>query len=179
MFNLLPKAEKECIRREYRIRLAIVALWFSLATLLIASVLLLPSLLLSSAKEKAVMRRFTAVSTSVERGSAEKLADVLEETQSRLALFRRKAPVMYLHELLMRMASLKTNRVSFTNISFTGGESGKREVAIAGVAKDRAGLLSFVKSLERADFFEKVDVPISNYAKDTDIAFSLRAGGSF
>lgn len=190
MFNLLPKAEKETIRREYRIRLTIVALWFSFATLLIASILLLPSLLLSTAKEKAAIGRFTALSTIVERENTAKLEKVLADTQSRLSLFRRTVPALYLHELLMRLASYRSDKVSFTNISFTERQSGQgagpadnaggnREVTIAGIARDRAGLLALVQSLERSGLFARVEVPVSNYAKGSNISFSLRVTGRF
>ena len=179
MFNLLPKSEKNTIRREYRMRLAIVVLWLSFATFLIASFLLLPSFVLSSAKEKAAVHRFATLSAEVERASGAKLRDLLADIQSRLRFFSRKAPAARWHELLTQLVSLKTNTVSLTAISFTGGESGTRLVTIAGTARDRTGLRAFAKSLERVSSFEKIDVPISNYAKDTDIEFSIHITGKF
>ncbi len=179
MFNLLPKTEKETIRREYHIRLAVVSLWLLFAVGIISSALLLPSFLLSLEKERTAQQHFDALAKSVERKSAADSDAVLKGAKSRLALMSREAPKVFLHELLMLIVSIKTDRISLTNFSFTEPVEGKREIAIAGVGKDRSALLSFVKALERTGLFEKVEVPISNFAKDTDIDFEVRAYGTF
>src|SRR3989338_8812644 len=171
MFNLLPKQEKEAIRREYRTRLVIVILWFSFATLVIASVLLVPSILLSSQKEKVAEQRFETLSKSVEKDNTVNLDAVLRKAQSHLSLLS--------HELLVNIVSTKTDSVSLARFSFAKASEGKRYADINGIAKDRATLLSFVKALERSGLFEKVEVPISNFAEDTDIEFSIRVLGVF
>lgn len=175
MFNLLPKAEKEAIRRAYRIRLAIVILWLSFATLIVASALLLPSFLLSSQKEKAAEQRFKTLSKSVARGNVSDLNTLLSDAQSRLQLLSHNAPEVFLYEMLMRVVPVKGGAVSLSGISFTTVEGKSRHIDITGVAKNRAALLAYVRALERLGLFEKVDVPISNFAKDADINFSLRA----
>lgn len=179
MFNLLPQAEKKALRREYRIRLAVVSLWLLFAVCAISSVLLLPSFLLSSEKEKAARQRFEALSRSIERQSVADLDAVLQKTKSRLTLLSGEAPKLFLYELLTLIVSAKTNQISLTNFYLIGPVEGKREIAIAGVSKDRSALTSFIKALERTGPFEKVEAPISNFAKDTDIDFEVRASGSF
>ena len=179
MFNLLPKQEKEAIRREYRTRLVIVILWFSFATLVIASVLLVPSILLSSQKEKVAEQRFETLSKSVEKDNTVNLDAVLRKAQSHLSLLSHEAPKVLLHELLVNIVSTKTDSVSLARFSFAKASEGKRYADINGIAKDRATLLSFVKALERSGLFEKVEVPISNFAEDTDIEFSIRVLGVF
>lgn len=179
MFNLLPKTEKEAIRREYRFRLAIVILGLSFGSLIIASVLLLPSFLLSSEKEKAAGQRYETLSASVKHNSSDNLDAVLRDAKQHLALLGHESPKILLHTLILRIASLKSDRVSLSNFSFVGMDDGKKTVTVSGVARDRASLLAFVRAIERAGLFEKVDVPISNFAKDTDINFSITATGAF
>lgn len=179
MFNLLPKTEKETIRREYRVRLAVVCLWLSFAVFIAASILLFPSFLLSSDKEKTAQEHFETLSKSVGRSNAAELDATLRDAKSRLALLSRASPKMFLHELLTLIVSIKTDRISLTRFAFVSPAEGKREVDIVGVGKDRAALTAFIKALERTGLFEKVEVPISNFAKDTDIDFSVRASGAF
>lgn len=179
MFNLLPKTEKEAIRRQYRLRLAVIILWLSFGTFLIASVLLIPSYLLSSQKEKSARARFEALSKAVEQESAAELDKVLLDAKTRLALLSDKPPKVYLHELLVQVVSQKGNNISLSGFSFADSTEGKRGIDISGVAKDRTALLSFVKSLERTGLFEKVEVPISNFAKNTDIGFTVRTVGMY
>lgn len=175
MFNLLPQTEKEAIHHEYHTRLAIVALWLLFGMLAIATILLIPSTLLSAQKEEVAQGRFEALSKIVEKGKGEDIEKVLLEAKALLALLPHEAPKILAYELLLKIVSVKTNRISVTNISFSGAGEGKQVVDIAGVAKDRTSLLTFVRSLEQTGLFEKVEVPISNFAKDADIEFSVQA----
>ncbi|OHA20900.1 MAG: hypothetical protein A2849_01980 [Candidatus Taylorbacteria bacterium RIFCSPHIGHO2_01_FULL_51_15] len=179
MFNLLPKAEKIAIRREYRVRLVIIILWSLFVTCSIASILLLPSYLLSSQKEEAAEKRFETLLANAQRTSGEDPSALLSDAKSRLELLSHKAPDVFLHDVVVQTASLKTERISLTGISFSdAGEKG-RQIGVTGVAKDRSALLTYVKALEHSGLFKSVEVPISNFAKDVDIDFSLRATASF
>lgn len=179
MFNLLPKSNKELIRREYHMRLAVVSLWLLCGALVIASLLLLPSLFLSSALEKAATLRFDALSRGTDGEEAAALDALLAGTAARAALLKGGSPNVLLHELLMLIASITTDRISLAGISFGALSEGKRDITLTGIARDRAGLLSFVRALEKTDVFERVETPISNFAKDTDINFDVRLRGAF
>ncbi len=178
MFNLLPKAEKDKILREYRIRLAVVVLWFIFATFILASVSVFPSYVLSSDKVKSAQRRFDTLSESVSHGRNADLDAVLADAKMQLSLLSHEPPKAFLHELMLRIVSLKTDGISLSSLSFTGvGKKG--EASIIGIAADRNALLAFSKELERAQIFEKVEVPPSNFAKNAGIEFSIRVIGGF
>lgn len=178
MFNLLPKAKKKLIRREYHARLAVVSLWFLLAVLIMSSLLLLPSFFLSSAKERTAREQFTALSESTDQNKAEELDAVLADTAARVALLTGQTPKIFLHELLSLIVSIKSDSISLTAVSFGAPAEGRRDLHIAGIAKDRAALLAFVRALEQTGVFETVEAPISNFAKDADITFDVRARGA-
>lgn len=178
MYNLLPQMQKDALLREYRSRLVIVALFLFSLALAMASVLLVPSVLLSSQREESATRRLDALRSRTGRGDEKELEKVLRESKTVLALLRHEAPKTLFHELLMSMVSVKTNHVSLGTFTFTPSEGGKFQADISGVATDRAGLVSFVKALEQTGFFEAVTAPISDFAKDTHIEFSVHATGS-
>lgn len=178
MFNLLPKAKKKLIRREYHARLAVVSLWFLFAVLIMSSLLLLPSFFLSSFKERAAREQFMALSGSTDQDKAAELDVVLADTAARVALLAGQDPKVFLHELLTLVVSIKSDSISFTTVSFGAPAEGKRDLLIAGIAKDRAALLAFVRALEKTGVFETVEAPISNFAKDADITFEVRARGA-
>ncbi|NIR48449.1 PilN domain-containing protein, partial [candidate division KSB1 bacterium] len=52
------------------------------------------------------------------------------------------------------------------------GADGVR-VSINGTARDRAALSAFARELENEPRFANIDLPISNFVKETDIDFSL------
>lgn len=179
MFNLLPKDKKDIIHREYRTRLSVVGLWFLFFIFTFFSLLLVPSLLLSSEKERTAQERFVALSKSMERKGETDLDAALNETKSRLAFLSNEAPKMFLYELLMLVSSVKSDRISLTNFSFITSADGRRAIAISGIGENRTALLSFIQALEHTKVFEKVDAPISNFVKDTDINFEIRASAPF
>jgi len=178
MYNLLPQIQKDTLLREYRSRLVIAALVLVALALVIASVLLVPSILLSSQKEESATRRFEALRSRTGRGDEKELERVLRESKSVLALLRHEAPKTLFHELLMSMVAVKTSHVSLVNFSFTPSEAGTFQADVSGIAKDRAGLVAFVKALEQTGFFEAVTAPISDFAKDTNIEFSVHITGA-
>lgn len=179
MFNLLPKQEKEAIRREYRLRLAVVILWFSFATFVIASLLLLPSFFLSAQKEKAAQARFETLAKSVARQETAGLGEVLLAAQSQLELLSREPPRSFLYELLIKIVSSKSAKISLESMTIRDAAPGKRIIHLTGVARDRGALLAFSRALESNTLFEQVELPISNLAKESEIPFSITGSGTF
>jgi len=179
MYNLLPQIQKDVLLREYRTRLVIVALFFFSLTLTVASALIIPAVLLSSQREESATRRLDALTSRTGRGDEKELEKILRESKSVLALLRHEAPKTLFHEILMSMVAVKTSRISLVNFSFVPSGEGTFQAEVSGIAKDRTGLVAFVKALEQTGFFTAVTAPISDFAKDAHIEFSIHAAGAF
>ena len=136
-------------------------------------------MLLSSQKEKSAQERFDLLIQSAGKGNAGELEKILREGKSVLKLVSHEDPKAFLFESLMRIVSAKPRQISLENFSFVRDGAEKIKVDIGGVAENRASLLSFVKTLEQTGLFEKVTVPISNFAKDADIEFAIQTVGIF
>jgi len=175
MFNLLPKIEKEAIRREYRIRLVVVGLWVLVTAVLISATLLFPAYFLSSQKVIAASERLETLSAQTKRENATSIDSALSGAQARLSLLSHTPPKVFFYEAMTQIASVKGSKVSVEGISFTSGEEGGWKFVIQGTAADRTALLSYAKALEQTGIFKKIKVPVSDFAKDTNIAFSLPA----
>jgi|SRR3989344_5390725 len=175
MFNLLPKTDKDAVRREYRTRLLVVVLWFSFATFITASVVLLPSLFLSSGKEKSAAERFGVLSKDMKADEVQKLDSLLQSARDRLRLLHGSLPKLRFSELILGVAAEKNAQISLESFTLTPLPSGELQVTIAGVAADRNALVTFAKALEARGIFEEVELPLANLARDIDVRFSLRA----
>ncbi len=191
MFNLLPKTEKDALRREYCIRLVAVWLWFLLATVFIAAALLLPSYVFSVQKENAAARRVEMLARNAGREEATALTALLERAQEKLTIVRAisiptplsgslvaGAPSFFF-ERIAAVARSKSARISLGGFSVAPAVEGKQPFFIHGIAEERAALVSFASALEQAGIFQKVEVPLPLLAKESGIEFSLRATGAF
>ena len=70
--------------------------------------------------------------------------------------------------MLVDVTNSKGAGISITNLFYT-----KENLSITGIAESRETLLDFRRELEQKAYTETVDLPISNFAKDTNIPFSM------
>ncbi len=173
MFNLLPKREKEMIRKEYKTRLFAVILCFSFATFLIGGVSLIPSYTLSSQKEKSAEARFETLSRNVQKGEEAHLERELLDAKEKVSLLRRESPRLYFYEFLIKISTLKSEGVILGGVSVLATKEKKKEVRISGEATNRNTLVAFSRALEGTGLFEGVEIPVSSFAKEADIPFSI------
>ena len=179
MINLLPKEEKDALRREYRLRLAAVFLWFLFAAILIASALLVPSYVSSVQKEKVAAHREEILSHSVSRDAVVKENAILQLAQGKVGLASVLTPSRYLFERIAAVARQRPAGISLNSFSIVPAEEGARAFFISGIAAERSILVSFAETIKQAGLFDAVLVPLSLLAKESGIPFTLRAVGSF
>ena len=68
----------------------------------------------------------------------------------------------------------KTVLIKISNISYVVTDVKNSQLNIDGVSNNREALRDFVKTLEASGKFKTVDIPVSNYAKDKDLPFSIK-----
>lgn len=68
----------------------------------------------------------------------------------------------------------KSKPISIDDVSYIDTNEKNAVLTINGSSATREALLSFVKNLQTSGAFSAVDLPISNYAKDKDLDFSIK-----
>lgn len=177
MANLLPILDKKIIRKEYRIRVAVVASLLISVLVFIAGVLLVPSYILSSFK-------FNSSSSQLEV-EKKKISDATEgvdpiriakEVNEKLVVLEREGSLLPLsYDVATVVVGHKPSRVKINSIYYDRDmEEGR--VNIKGLSKDRETLLVFLQSLEAEEIFTSVELPISSFVEGQDIEFTIRVG---
>jgi len=186
MFNLLPDEQKTAVTSEYRWRLGVVVLCALLVTLVIALVMLVPSFVYSRVTLSQLNDTLERVTREAESKGAEEQADNLEMWQRRvLTLKPHNKPVGYVSESIAEVRELSGEFIAITGVAFAQLEAGAKQsetktdnnpperITVSGVAARRQSLFELKTRLENTAEFQDVELPISSFAQDTDIDFTL------
>lgn len=174
MFNLIPENLKATIIREYSGRRLIV--WFAgFALLCIALfIFLLPTYIHVVFEEKDLLTQTEFLKDSAQFKKADDIVRVITETNEQLRVVSTPSynttPVSAIEKIILS----KNTNIRITDIQYTQivEEEGSK-VSVAGIANTRDSLRQFVSSLEAVEVFSQVTLPVSNFAKDRDIDFSV------
>lgn len=176
MFNLLPTAEKLALRREYRMRLAIVALSMFLFTLLAAFLLMIPSYVLTVSKENFVKQNQNLLGQELNEADKAYSRD-LAKIRDELAALTPKSGSLKLSTFISDLIADRNSDIKINSIVITPIEGNKSSILIAGLAGKRVSLLDFTKAIETERGVSDVNTPVSNFAKEADIEFAITVKG--
>lgn len=173
MANLLSPGYVQRLRREYRLRLAVVGALFVLGSVCIGIVFLLPGY------SYAVSERSGA---KYELSELRNRVSVLERSADAEILRRAREQVRALSpqgiteptELLTKLLVLRPDGILIENITLQGAQGSGAEVIIGGVSQTRDSLVRYEALLKKDAVVASVDLPVSNLAKEANLDFSMR-----
>ncbi|MEK7569465.1 MAG: hypothetical protein AAB500_01055 [Patescibacteria group bacterium] len=180
MINLIPNQEKKKKVKDFYFRLAVVTFFLLSFTILVASLAMIPAYFLSAAKKDVVFTKLSEESNTPNSA-------LLLETQESIAALTKKLNIVekvqkneyrisgkVVNEILGdKISSIKITAILYeTPLPKNPGDPNKK-VTVQGVATSREELLRFRRALEDNVAFQKVDLPISNFVKGSNIFFSI------
>ncbi len=171
MSNILSQKEKLIIRKEYRMRVFAVTLAFILASILLAIILLIPSFILTLYKGKAVVDLSTKVPERVEDLAT--FNQKLEAAKKITAVLTPETVSYTPTAIIDVILKTKTSGNSVTSITYEKAKDNVVSISVKGEASTRIGLLDFTRALEKQPRINKIDLPVSSFAKDTDIPYTF------
>ena len=136
----------------------------------ILCILFFPSFIVSAQKLKAAQSRKKAIENSISIADKDGLQSKLIEIKNDIEALQQEnlSPT----QLVLKVLINKGPGISLEGFSFTGDATTDRQLIIVGKAESREKLKQFLGRMENQKF-KNVDLPISNYAKDKDIAFKM------
>jgi len=171
MINLIPPAARRGVLVEYWIR--VVSVWCILISisLFTTASLLLPAYVFVNSQVK------------VHQQSAEialqKVADYDAVSVSLIQASQRARKIMdeenlfQISEYVDLFEQLQSDDILVSNIKIGRVKEGVSSIVVGGIANNRQTLASFRDRLLADTRIEKVDLPISNLARDKDISFTI------
>lgn len=172
MINLIPNIQKKKMKRDFLVRASVVALFVFGFTILVGSVALLPSYFHVIVKSSLVKQKlFIQEATPVPEVETEVMAAV-EDLSKKLGLIEtaQKNNFIVSRRAINDIVLKKIPDIKIDSIYYGNTVKGK-EIRINGSAVSREKLLVFRLALENDPSFSRVDLPISNFVKGSNIQF--------
>lgn len=176
--NLLPIDKVRATSRDYFLRLATVALVAVAVLVLIHGALLAPTYLYLSEEVKTRQAHFEGLSASLasseERAIHERLSSLAGQAEQLLATTNTPTATAAIREVL----SLPRGGVAVTGITISPVTGAEGQMRIMGIAPTRESLRKYSQALATLPFVSRADLPLSVYAAENDITFSIAITGT-
>lgn len=173
MFNLLPDNLRNEIKRDYRYRLAIVVLVFVILTQVSFLIFLFPSWLISFYKEKDYMVKNDEISKNISAIPVASTTAVIKSLNEKLLNINNALEYPEILPIIDQIILARTSSIRIADISYTVNDSKTGVINISGMGDKRESIVGFTENLKKIESFKKVDLPISNLAKDKNIDFTI------
>lgn len=172
--NLLPKKEKEDLKKGLKSRFAIMTMFLVSVTFLLSFITLLPSYFLTID-----FSGMTPVSFSqkTENQDLAKILNLPEEINSKFGFFQSNINNASVTDSLYKIIKDLPNGVIINSISFSRNQVYNEKkgtvILLSGIASDRDSMVSFSTLLKNSNSFSQIDMPVSNLTKDKNLPFSI------
>lgn len=172
--NLLPLERQRELSREYFLRLGVVGVLLLTLLIVAASVLLLPTYVFLkksfSVKEERLATVSSALSSFDEASLSARLASLSDNATTLATLSDTPSASVIIRSLL----AISRPGITLSGFAYTPTTDKKSgTLIVSGSSATRDALRSYQLALQGAPFAISADLPISVYAKDTNITFTV------
>jgi hypothetical protein len=175
MINLIPNQEKKRKVKDFYFRLAavfITTLGFCAA---VGAAALLPAYFLSAAELKVARDKLLAQQNEPPTEADQNLSALSSDLDRKLDRVEAAEKNKYsiTRSIVNQIISRKMSDIKIIKFTYEKDGAGERKITVLGKAPSRERLLLFRRALEDDVTFKKVELPISNFVKGSNIEFSL------
>lgn len=170
--TLLPLHERILLRREYHVRITIVFLFMVCVSLLIGIASILPTYTNALNMESEILNK----TVKTKDNTSAEVKEFQKNVARSLALLDsldKNDDSMIFHDIISGLISLRGS-LKFNNFSISKTGTTTYAISLQGFAPNRNSLLSFKSNFESLNPDNKVDLPVSELAKSTNIQFSIQ-----
>jgi hypothetical protein len=172
--NLLPQSRVIALRREYRYRLIVVTVWLSVALIAMAAVLLLPTYVFLTSSIGAKQTKLASVEQTLETARDPAVASRLKALSTSAATLGMLTKVPSPTTIVTKILLIPHPGVILTGFVFTPAtDKAATTVVLSGAAQNRNALRAYQQTLQTTPTIVSANLPVSAYARETDIDFAI------
>jgi hypothetical protein len=171
--NLLPPERIAKMSREYLYRVITVAALAATLIVIANGALLLPSYLYIRGQAALANERLSALSAERAASGYDDLSSRIEALSNSVDELTSLAAVHTGSEAIRALLALPRTGIALSSFTYEPGEGGDGKMVLSGTAATRESLRAFDASLSELAFVKSSDLPLSAYAKESDIPFTI------
>lgn len=176
--NLLSQDRIKALSRDYVFRLISLIGGVVVLLVLVHGILLFPSYLYLSEEVKTREAHLQSLTTSLEaseeRAVGERIKALTEEANRLIAA----SSVPSTSSVLRALFEVPREGIRVTGVTLSPPESGEGQMRVRGIASTRDSLRRYYEAVSKLPFVSRADLPLSVYAEESDISFSITITGS-
>jgi len=172
--NLLPQERCRALRRDYFLRLCVVIFIFLIILTLSAAVLLLPTYIFLTESARSKKAQLSGIESSVSSSDEAILSGQLTTLSRNVTLLEALDNIPSASEVVRGVLTIPRPGITISNFAYSPPakkDSGK--LTVSGKAATRDSLRNYQLAIQNAPFALSADLPVSAYAKDSDISFTI------
>ena len=171
--NLIPREVQRSLALRYYMSLATMFFFLAAIAIGLGALLLVPSYLLAKNTVESSARYRAALEDTLGLKEKAGVTDAMSALGERVSVLASYDAAPRTALALAAVGRDLPEGVSVTKMSLQITDTGAGTITVAGVAKARGALVSFVDALRADPLFQSVSIPVNQLATDTDIPFSL------
>lgn len=172
--NLLPPERRRALRLRYFARLGASVAYLAVALIVMAGVLFAPTLVFLHATRLAAQRQLTALDAALSAHDVSAISArlVALSTNATALIALTNAPSA--SGVLRRALAVARPGIALSGFTYVpAAPKHPGTLTLSGSASSRGDLRAYQLALEGTPGFAKADLPVSSYAKESDIPFSI------
>lgn len=171
--NFLPVDKQRAFRRGYFLRLGVLALFLCAFLVLAHGVLLVPSYLYAKDLQAQAQSQLSARSLAALEEGEEGIPARVERLEAQAEMLAQFFASPTATERLNEVLEVPSAGIVLSTLSIDMTSGGEGRMRVAGNAVSREGLREYYLALSALPFVAQADLPLSAYAKETDIDFAI------
>ncbi len=172
--NLLPPERKRALSRDYALRVSAIAAVLVTALAGAAAVLLVPTYVFLTGSANAKKIHLASIESTLFSADEAALSARLATLSSDAATLVALSSSLFVSSVVREALAIARPGITLSNFLYTPAQDKiSGTLALSGSAETRAALRNYQLALQDAPFAASAVLPVSAYAKDADIAFTI------
>ena len=171
--SFIPIPEQKKLKAVYRVHVTVVALFLISVAGIIGLGSLFPTFVMGYSEEHSQLETVASLKENKDTSESARVQKELQSDGARIVALAQVVSVVRPSAVIARVVDVR-GPVRLSSVVLSDLSTSTASIVLQGVAPTREALVSFKTRLEALSPGNKVELPISGFAKRTDLPFSMK-----